>query len=178
MWAAVSVVVITGLLNFKDGPFIRPHPAFWRIILAFAVVYQMCLVVLFFLNKNHARELFKFIDPTLGVPLPEKSYAEDCSLFNIKVVKDTVLDVFVIAHGLGWFAKALILRDYWLCWVLSVSFELMEYSLQHQLKFLIINTRNFKECWWDHWVLDVLLANWAGIYLGMKTCEYFEVKVF
>lgn len=26
------------------------------------------------------------------------------------------------------------------------------------------------------WILDVLVCNWLGIYLGMKTCEYFEVK--
>jgi hypothetical protein len=26
-------------------------------------------------------------------------------------------------------------------------------------------------------VLDVLVCNWAGTYLGMKVCQYFEVKV-
>jgi len=45
----------------------------------------------------------------------------------------------------------------------------MEYSLQHQLN-------NFAECWWDHWILDVLICNWVGLYFGMKTCEYFEMK--
>lgn len=34
-------------------------------------------------------------------------------------------------------------RDWWLCQVLSVMFELLEYTLQHQLP-------NFNECWWDH----------------------------
>ena len=53
------------------------------------------------------------------------------------------MDVFVLAHTFGWIAKALILRDYWLLWILSVLFEIMEYSLQHQLP-------NFAECWWDH----------------------------
>jgi phosphatidylserine synthase 2 len=79
------------------------------------------------------------------------------------------LDVFVLAHTFGWFCKALILRDYWLCWLISILFEIMEYSLEHQLP-------NFLECWWDHWILDVLLTNWLGIYIGMKTCEYFEMK--
>ena len=27
------------------------------------------------------------------------------------------LDIFCVAHALGWFGKALILRDYWFCWV-------------------------------------------------------------
>jgi len=26
------------------------------------------------------------------------------------------------------------------------------------------------------WLLDVLICNWLGTYLGMKTCSYFEVK--
>jgi len=27
------------------------------------------------------------------------------------------LDIFCVAHAFGWFGKALILRDYWFCWV-------------------------------------------------------------
>lgn len=30
----------------------------------------------------------------------------------------------------------------------------------------------------DHWILDVLTTNWLGIYLGMKLCDYFEMKVY
>lgn len=30
---------------------------------------------------------------------------------------------------------------------------------------------NFSECWWDSVVLDVLLANSLGIFLGMKTIQ-------
>ena len=55
------------------------------------------------------------------------------------------MDEFVLAHSFGWFAKSLILRDYWFLWLLSVLFELLEYTLAHQLS-------NFNECWWDHWV--------------------------
>lgn len=32
------------------------------------------------------------------------------------------------------------------------------------------------KCWWDQWILDVLVCNWIGIYAGMKVCQYFEVK--
>jgi phosphatidylserine synthase 2 len=169
----VGVLLLVGLLQFKDGPFIRPHPAVWRVILALGVAYQMALVLVVFQvlcsnqSKDNARQLFKFIDPTLGVPLPEKSYAENCGL-TWEILVDQ-MDVFVIAHTFGWFCKALILRDYWLCWVISILFEIMEYSLAHQLP-------NFAECWWDHWILDVLVTNWLGIYIGMKTCEYFEMK--
>jgi len=52
---------------------------------------------------------------------------------------------------------------------MTITYELSEYALQHQLP-------NFGECWWDHWILDVLICNWGGTYFGMKACEYFAVK--
>lgn len=60
------------------------------------------------------------------------------------------MDGFVTTHFIGWWLKTLIIRDYWLCNVLSIGFELLEYSLQHQLP-------NFSECWWDHviWILNM-----------------------
>ncbi|KAG2174799.1 hypothetical protein INT43_005861 [Umbelopsis isabellina] len=165
--AAVACFVFIGMLQFRDGPFVRPHVVFWRAVLSLSVLYQMALVFFLFLNKHQARQMLKFVYPELGVALPDRSYAEGCDL-TLDNFKNQI-DIFVLAHILGWYAKALILRDYWFCWILSIMFEVMEYSLQHQLA-------NFAECWWDHWILDVLICNWAGIYLGMKTCQYFEVK--
>eukprot|EP00126_Sphaerothecum_destruens_P008570 Sdes_comp20265_c0_seq1m13752 len=80
------------------------------------------------------------------------------------------MDGFVLSHFIGWWLKAMMIRDVWVCWIISVMFEILEYSLEFQLP-------NFKECWWDHWILDVLICNWGGIYFGMKTCHYLEVKV-
>ncbi|KAG0210528.1 hypothetical protein BGX33_004845 [Mortierella sp. NVP41] len=168
--ASIGAFCVFGMLQFRDSLLLRPHPALWRVVLSFGVVYQLFLVFLLFQNKHDARLLFKYIDPALGVPLPEKSYGDACELTYDNIV-DQTLDVFVLAHALGWFCKALILRDYTFCWILSVMFEVMEYSLSHQLN-------NFDECWWDHWILDVLVCNWLGIYLGVKTCEYFEMKQY
>ncbi|KAF9026491.1 phosphatidylserine synthase 2 [Hymenopellis radicata] len=148
VYAAIASFLMFSMIQFRDGPFIRPHPVFWRMVLGINLLYEL---------------------PGLGVPLPEKSYAEDCALTPATIWN--ALDVFCIAHALGWFGKAMILRDYWFCWILSIAFELAEYSLQHQLA-------NFEECWWDHWVLDVLICNWLGTYLGMKVCQYFEVKPY
>jgi len=159
--------LLFGMVQFRDGPFRRPHPAFWRIVLGLNLLYFMCLLYLFFQTKEQAREILAAIDPSLGKSLPEKSYAENCEF----TPKNDQIDIFCLAHALGWFGKALILRDYWFCWILSVMFEVMEYSLEHQLP-------NFAECWGDHWLLDVLICNWAGIALGMKCCEYFRVTPF
>lgn len=105
------------MIQFRDGPFIRPHPAFWRIILGINLLYELLLVFLVFQDLDSAREMMKLVDPNLGVQLPEKSYAENCEL-SIGVIWDA-MDIFCLAHALGWFGKAMILRDYWFCWVSS-----------------------------------------------------------
>ncbi|KAI9148601.1 hypothetical protein H9P43_010082 [Blastocladiella emersonii ATCC 22665] len=165
--AVLGVFVLFGTIMFRDGPFIRPHPVFWRFVLSVGFAYQLLLTYMLFQRPEKVRGLLQKLDPSLGVQLPEKSYAESCDLSPANVWAQ--LDEFVIAHVVGWYGKSIILRDYWFCWILSVMFEICEYSLQHQLP-------NFAECWWDHWIVDVLVCNWLGIYLGMKTCEYLEMK--
>ncbi|KAH9462203.1 hypothetical protein MJO28_003007 [Puccinia striiformis f. sp. tritici] len=167
--SGVTVFLVFCMLNFRDGPFRRPHPAFWRIVLGLNLLYVMLLSFLYWTDKSTARELIRYFDPSLGVPLPEKSYAEHCEFTPTNVWQG--IDIFCLAHSLGWFAKAVVLRDHWFCWILSVGFEVMEYSLQHHLP-------NFAECWWDHWLLDVLICNWGGLWLGMKTCEWLRVSPF
>jgi hypothetical protein len=44
---------------------------------------------------------------------------------------------------LGWLGKALLFRDVYLCWIMSILFEILEMTFEHMLP-------NFKECWWDH----------------------------
>jgi phosphatidylserine synthase 2 len=36
------------MLQFRDGPFIRPHPAFWRAVLGVNLLYELALVFLLF----------------------------------------------------------------------------------------------------------------------------------
>ena len=166
---SVWVILLTGLIQFRDGPFSRPHPAVWRVVLALGVAYQMFLCFMLYQTKNDARQLLKYFDASLGTALPEKNYAVDCAVTWRTI--EGQMDVFVLAHTVGWIAKALVIRDYWLCWTLSILFELLEYSLEHQLP-------NFAECWWDHWILDVLLTNWLGIVIGMTICERLQVNRF
>ena len=68
------------MLQFRDGPFIRPHPAFWRVALGVNLLYELALVFLLFQDLGSARKMMTLIDSNLGVPLPEKSYAENCEL--------------------------------------------------------------------------------------------------
>lgn len=85
--------------------------------------------------------------PDLGVELPERSYGGDCRLYipgqgiNWGPIRDTLFDEFVIAHTLGWWGKAIIIRDRKLLWILSLGFEFMEMTFSHMLP-------NFNECWY------------------------------
>lgn len=86
--------------------------------------------------------------PSLGIELPERSYGGDCRLYipgkgmNWETINATLFDEFVIAHTLGWWGKAIIIRDTKLLWILSVGFEFMELTFSHMLP-------NFNECWCD-----------------------------
>lgn len=40
-----------------------------------------------------------------------------------------MFDVFVVAHTLGWWAKALLLRHRGMLWAGSILFEVLEFSL-------------------------------------------------
>lgn len=125
--------------------------------------------------------------------MPERSYGGDCGLFrrksssgfpdgapsppssvfpyelNLASIKATLLDEFVVAHALGWWAKAILLRDRRVLWPLSVGFELAEGALAHALP-------NFSECWWDRWVLDVGVCNFVGMELGMATAALLRAR--
>lgn len=175
--ACASFFVLFGVTHTPDGPFIRPHPAIWRFVLCISVLYEIIIIYILFQTVDDARQLLKHVDPTLGVELAEQDYGGNCLIYDPDVPNDPFhnfmdkMDGFVTTHFIGWWLKTLIIRDYWLCNVLSIGFELLEYSLQHQLP-------NFSECWWDHWILDFLLCNGLGIYFGMKTCEYFKMKPY
>jgi phosphatidylserine synthase 2 len=67
------------MIQFRDGPS-SAHPTFWRIVLSINLLYELSLVFLLFQDLDSARQMMTLIDPNLGVPLPEKSYAENCEL--------------------------------------------------------------------------------------------------
>ncbi|XP_071928738.1 CDP-diacylglycerol--serine O-phosphatidyltransferase 1 isoform X5 [Coffea arabica] len=157
---------------------IRPHPAIWRLVHGMAVIYLVALTFLLFQKRDDAREFMRYLHPDLGVELPERSYGADCRIYvpenptsRFKNVYDTLFDEFVLAHILGWWGKAIMIRNQPLLWVLSIGFELMELTFRHMLP-------NFNECWWDSIVLDILICNWFGIWAGMRTVRYFDGRTY
>ncbi|EEB92073.1 hypothetical protein MPER_09471 [Moniliophthora perniciosa FA553] len=58
VYAAIVSFLMFSMIQFRDGPFIRPHPAFWRMVLGINLLYELAL---------------------FGQPLPERNYADDCT---------------------------------------------------------------------------------------------------
>ena len=117
-------------------------------------------------------------DPKLGVPLPERSYAVDCSLYTpnhpvsmFNNLRETIFDEFILAHLIGWFLKYLMLRDVYICLASSVLFEFLEITFEHHLP-------NFAECWWDHILLDGIICNGLGIYFGWLFLNFLKMEKF
>jgi phosphatidylserine synthase 2 len=164
-----------GALFLPDSLLRRPHPVFWRIITSLSILWLLFITTILFQGRDEARQYLSFFDKNLGKPLPDRNYADACEL-----TQDTfpyikldhfigALDFYMVAHLLGWYVKMLIIRDFKLCWFLSIFFEILEITFRHWLP-------NFWECWWDHAILDILGMNALGIFLGDITCKFFEMK--
>ncbi|XP_022727143.1 CDP-diacylglycerol--serine O-phosphatidyltransferase 1 isoform X2 [Durio zibethinus] len=178
LWAMIAVFLAYCLLQAPSTVLIRPHPAIWRLVHGMAVVYLVALTFLLFQKRDDARQFMKFLHPDLGVELPERSYGADCRIYipenpssRFKNVYETLFDEFVLAHIFGWWGKAILIRNQPLLWVLSIGFELMEFTFRHMLP-------NFNECWWDSIILDILMCNWFGIWAGMHTVRYFDGRTY
>ncbi|PWZ26191.1 hypothetical protein Zm00014a_014886 [Zea mays] len=128
-----STVLIQCSWQFCHRILITPHPAVWHLVHGLAVVYLIALTFLLFQNRDDARQFMKLLHPDLGVELLERSYGADCRFYVLENPKnkfiniyETLFDEYVVAHILGWFGKAVMIRNQLLLWVLSIGFELME----------------------------------------------------
>ena len=67
-----------------------------------------------------------YMDPSLEHAKREidvvESYASDCWNVNFSTFWES-LDIFAFAHFWGWGMKALMIRNYGICWVISVTWE-------------------------------------------------------
>ena len=163
--AGCVAFIFYGAIQFRDGLLIRPHPLVWRIVHAVAILYLVFLVFLMFQPYEEIRgTIFPMLGAKLTNPDHARSYGRDCVMFRNgtmnSILENTLFDIFVVCHGIGFVANALLVRNWTMLWVLSIAFEVLEASLQHILP-------NFQECWWDHLLLDIFGFNLLGIAFGM-----------
>lgn len=61
----------------------HPSPQFHAVIRALGMAYLFFNVFLAFLTKEQTQAFLReFVDGSLGAPLPDKHYAEDCSFLT------------------------------------------------------------------------------------------------
>ncbi|XP_020487229.1 phosphatidylserine synthase 1 [Labrus bergylta] len=169
----VSFFLVISVLAFPNGPFTRPHPAIWRMVFGLSVMYFLFLVFLIFLNWDQVKMLMYWLDPNLRYATREADimeYAVNCTVITWDRIMSH-FDIFAFGHFAGWAMKALLIRSYGLCWTISITWELTELFFMHLLP-------NFAECWWDQVVLDILLCNGGGIWLGMTVCRFLELRTY
>jgi len=164
--------LIISIFTLPNGPFTRPHPAFWRCVLGASIMYLLLLQFLIHQDYQTIRSMIIWFDPKMENYTidSEKEYGTNC--WDISPSKLYAhLDWFAFGHYWGWGMKALIIRHYGLLWSISIMWELTEMVFGHLLP-------NFYECWWDNLVLDVLVCNGLGIFTGMQVCKFFEMREF
>jgi len=175
--ASVFMFLTFAVCCFPDGAFVRPSPPFWRIVLGATILYLMFVVFAIFQDISSIRSWLVILDSTLDTPPLEKSYAENCALFDSSHPKGILgpiidsIDFFVFAHAAGWAVKFMILRDWTICWVLSFGFELCELTFRFILP-------NFWECWWDHLLLDLFGMNLLGMVIGCVMNNLVKAKKY
>lgn len=172
---AAGGILFVGLggIHFPTTFVTYPHPSVWGVLLAVGLAYTLVLFFLLFQDWETPRHIMQWYDPRSLAPLKHRDYAEDCRLFTSDSWFYFVheLDIFIVAHFLGYVGKALILRDWRLVTCVSLGFELVEVTMQHVFP-------NFKECWWDHLLLDVLICNGGGTVCGMYILKWLSAKKY
>ncbi|CRH00690.1 phosphatidylserine synthase, putative [Plasmodium relictum] len=141
---------------------------FTIIINSAIIFYYVVIIFCQFFSTNEIKYIIKLLNKNIVFHTVEKSYMDNCNSLNNITDK---LDIFVIAHLLGWFIKGFAMRNFFLLNLNSVLFELLELKFQHLLP-------NFYECWWDHVILDVLGCNLIGIVSSILIMRYFNIPLY
>ncbi|CAN0152971.1 unnamed protein product [Ascophyllum nodosum] len=170
---ASFLFVVHCFLQCRDSLFVRPHPGAWRVVHAIGMLYLLAIAVLFYHTKDEARRLLAIFVPDVKgqvVSNFESAGPLDCEL-TFSAVLSQLREVWFLAHLLGWWCKMCLFRDWGVCWVLSISFELLELSMGWLVP-------QFHECWWDSLIIDLLGANLLGMVLGLYTLRFLETRTF
>ena len=80
-------------------------------------------------------------------------------------------DHYYLIHWIDWLLACFVLRNAVYCHLWSILDEFLELSWQHILP-------HFRECWWDHVFIDVLLSNTPAICIGLWLVKKFGLKQY
>lgn len=159
-WGCISYILI-----IFTKPDISQLNTFLR---SFALTYIGALIYILKSEKSFIRHILFQIDSSLGRKIKYKNTI--CCEVTIRNIIN-IFDKFTLAHFFGHFVKGLLFRNYILCWINSVCFEMIEISLRQHI-------HEFYECWWDSIFHDIFLCNMSGFFLGIRFCKLLGAKMY
>lgn len=69
IWSGIRCLVlfflVISLLTFPNGPFTRPHPAFWRLVFGISVLYLLLIIFILFQNYHTVKAIMYWFYPDL-----------------------------------------------------------------------------------------------------------------
>jgi len=160
-------------LQCRDTILVRPHPGCWRIVHGCGMLYMFLLVALLFQTRSEAKRIIRLLVPDISVYEAQATSihtAQDCKV-TLPRLKEEFTEVWFFCHIFGWWGKMCIFRDWTVCWILSIGFEILELSLGWVIP-------QFNECWWDSVFMDALIANMTGMVAGHYTLRFLESHQF
>lgn len=78
------------------------------------------------------------------------------------------IDDYFLSHLGGWIFHTFYLKDWAMCWVWSLGTELLERTLSDWML-------PFRECWFDSFIIDLILSNLVGMYIGFSIMKWLNV---
>jgi len=134
------------------------------LISLWAIFYTTFIVYHTYIPLDDFRVKLRIFDSKLGIPIPEKSYSANCDISLSTFISSC--DHFIFYHAIGWFLFAGITQNTGMAFLLSLQDEVIEITFKSLLP-------NFKECWWDSLIIDVLITNALGIFLVRLFLKYY-----
>ncbi|KAL8438697.1 hypothetical protein Efla_005235 [Eimeria flavescens] len=135
------------LLKRREGPLVRPHPAFWKLVHGVCLTYFLLLVALIAMHREDGRFFLQMLVPGLNAKTKNVfsgTLVLDCSVSKKTLVRQ-LTSLWFISHAIGWFIKMCIFRSWIFNLTFSILFEFSEMSLQWLVP-------EFQECWHFDWL--------------------------
>ena len=119
-----------------------PHPGFWRLIFGTGAFYALLLVAMSVLAHKDARWIFESIFGDFGtwkqfLKDSESSKGEtmsSCDISPLAIFKQIFFAPWFLSHALGWMGKMMIFRDWGVCLLAALMFEVSGRSKRAKLR--------------------------------------------
>jgi phosphatidylserine synthase 2 len=121
------------------------------------------------MRPDYGRYFLGFLDSNLNKPVTKEmhTYDDNCELEWANIWDN--FDHYYVVHLCNWFLASLVIRDTYILHFWHVFDEIIELSLQHILA-------HFRECWWDHILMDIMLSNIPAVIAGMVFIRYTGIR--